>query len=1145
MGIARRHTWLRWMVVIGAGTFALFSQNAQITGRITDSSSAIIIGAGVTATNQETGLQWQASSNEAGYYTLPLLPPGLYRISVERQGFRPVVREKVRLEIGQTVRLDFMLEVGAVAEQLTVSGEVPRVQTEQATLGAVVERQRIEQLPLNGRHIFTLVKIVAGVQQRFNNLDGFGEIRNQDFSQIRFNGGPWGGNQFYLDGAMNTLPVSNEISVVPMVDAVEEFKVETNALKAEFGQTSGGVVSVATKSGTNEFHGSLYEFFRNDALNARNAFATQRDPLTGKIKPILRYNQYGGTVGGPVWIPKLYQGRNRTFFFAGYEQWKHRASRFSRGTVPVARERGGDFSETRDGRGVLIPIFDPATTRANPAGSGFVRDRFPGNVVPRGRFDALSLRVLEFMPQPNAIADNPFTNTNNFLSLASSPTDQGVTNLRADHRVSSADSLFFRYSGTRNTFNDRGFGLGAADPLARIDQRDNHNWLLNHTRVIKPSLINEFRAGLTRQYLDFRHPSVGEEWPRKLGYPSIIPPDQFPIVAISGFTALSRAGFAGGFRAQHTVQLVDNFTATRGRHQFKAGFDHRWIRQNWLNKSDPSGRFDFGTDLTNNPQAPPGTGYGLATFLLGEVSGGRLRTLPHFSFHAWTSSLYFQDDFRLTPRLTLNLGLRYDLNSAPVERFNRYSTFDPYLANPDTRMAGTMRYAGVNMDRRFVSPDRNNLGPRFGFAWDVAGNGKTAVRGGYGIVYMMTDASDVRGDNPSALGFSADTNFLSPTLGPFRAFQFSQGPPQLVRPLGAQGGLSAFRGQSLTYQDRNAPTPYLQQWNFTLQRQIPGQFVVTASYAGNRGIKLFGAGYNVNQLDPVHFALGLALQNQVPNPFFGQIPAGGISGRTVPQSQVLRPLPDYLEIDIWQNHGAASTYHSMQLSVERRYSKGLSLLISYTNGKLINDASSTALTSGGESDFRIGRIDRRLDRAIDRDDVSQRLVGSLVYELPFKLRGPARHAVNGWQINTIATGQSGIPLRVRGASNFTGINWPDMVRDPSLGSSERSVLRWLDPDAFRNPANFTIGNVGRTLPSTRGPGLFDVALSVFKIFQVGEKIRMEFRAEAFNAFNHVNYNDPNTTFRPNAQGLNVNPDFGRITAALNARALQFGLRLAF
>ncbi len=1141
--------------VVAAHLAPAQSPLGTITGTITDAQGARVPGAEVAATNVATNLAFKAVSSQEGTYAVPNLPVGRYEVSVTAPGFKTFRRSDVVLEVSQRLRLDVQLELGAIAETITVTGEVSRVRTEEATLGTVVERQRIEELPLNGRHVFNLVKLVAGVRPINRSTDGFGEITNQGFSQIQFNGGPIYGNQFFVDGGMNTVPVHNEISVVPMADAVEEFKVETNALKAEFGQTSGGVVNVATKSGSNELHGSLYEFFRNDALDARHAFATQRDPLSGRIKPVLRYNQYGGTVGGPVYLPKAYDGRNRTFFFFGYEQWRHRTSSLQKRTVPTPEQRSGDFTSTFDARGNLIVAYDPATTQPNPQGSGFVRTPLPGNLVPKNRMDPVSLKVLEFMPTPNTPPDDPLTNLNNFLSLAATPVNQGVTNIRIDHRFSDSDSFFFRYSGTRNTRQGTGLGLGPADPetFARRDQRDNHNWVLTETHIVSPAIINEFKANVTRQNLPFLHPSFGQNWPDQLGLPKIFPRDLFPRINITGVLSLGASSFAAGIRAQHTIQIADSLTIIKGRHQLKIGTDQRWNRLNWRRFGNISGSFDFSSSLTNNPQRPAGTGIGMATFLLGEVSGGNQEFLPSFSFHSWSNGTYVQDDFKVTPRLTLNLGLRYDLSSEPVERFDRHSNFDPFVVNPETQWLGVLTYAGITAPRHFVDRDYNNVGPRFGFAYDLTGDGKTALRGGYGLVYLLTESGDTQGDDSNAFGFSAQTPFLPVGGGPFKAFQFSQGPDSLVVPLGPAGGPSAFRGQSVRYQDRNAPTSYLQQWNFTLQRELPGRWVVSASYAGNKGTKLFGGNYNLNQLDPVHFALGLALQDRVANPFFGQIKSGSLAGATVSRSQTLLPYPDYLTVTTYANHGSSSIYHSFQLTVERRFYQGLSALISYTNSKLINDSFSTAGSSGTPGEFRVGRFNRRLERAVDQNDVTHRLVASAVDELPFGrdkalfsgARGVLDHAIGGWQINTITTIESGVPLMVRGANNFTGINFPDVLYDPSLPRGERSVLRWFDTDAFRNPPNFVIGNAPRTLSYVRGPGMVDVALSVFKNFRLSERKSLEFRAEAFNALNHVNHTNPGTGFSPGADGKNTSASFGRITNALAARRIQLGLRLTF
>lgn len=1132
------------MVLISASLTAQ-SPQGTITGTIFDSQGGRIAAAEIVARQMATGLDYRGVSGDNGTYAVPSLPIGVYEVTATAPGFKTFRRTGLSLEVAQRLRLDVALEIGGVNETVTVAAEISRIQTEDSSLGTTVETKRIEELPLNGRHVFNLVKIVPGVQSTSNAADGFADPNNQAFSRMRFNGGPILGNQFFLDGGMNTVPAINEISVVPMVDSVAEFRVETNGMKAEFGQTSGGVVNVVTKSGTNNFHGSLYEFFRNDSLDARNAFATQVNSITGRIKPILRYNQYGGTAGGPVLIPKIYDGRNRTFFFVGYEQWRHRSATLRRGTVPTPLERTGNFSNTRDARGALIRIFDPATTIANPVGSGFVRTPFAGNVVPQGRIDALSRRVLEFMPLPNAVPDDPFTNANNFISLASASLDQGVSSIRIDHRFSNSDNLFGRYTATRNTRLDPGWGLGPADPAARNDQRDNHNLVLSETHTFSPRVINEFKGAITRQWLPFVHPSFDQGWPKQLGYPALIPQDQFPPVVIAGMLGIGSASFAAGLRAQHTVQAMNSLTILLGRHTIKLGFDHRWTRLNFVNRDNPSGRFDFNAAQTGDPLVPAGTGFGLATFLLGEVTGGQQGYNPFFAYHSWNNGSYIQDDFKLTPKLTINIGLRYDYSSPPVERWNRYSNFDPYARNPQTGLPGALVFAGVDTPRSFVNRDRNNFGPRFGFAWAPGPDSRTVIRGAYGVIFNMVESGDTRGNGSNALGFQALTPFQQ--NGPFRVFQFSQGPSTLLQPLGAAVGPSGFRGQTVTYQDRNAPVPYIQQWNLTMQREVLRSWVATASYAGSRGVKLFGANYNLNQLDPKYFALGLSLQDLVANPFFGRIASGALAGATIPRAQLLRAYPDYISVNTIGNHGASSSYHSFQATVERRLSSNISALFAYTFAKLINDSSSNASGETADGDFRLGLHNRRLDRALDANDIRHRFVGSGVWELPFfaNRKGVAGHLLGGWQLNGILTIQGGRPLRIRGANNFTGINWPDVLRDPTLPPDQRSVQRWFDIDAFRNPMNFVVGNVPRTMPRTRGPGFTELSASLFKNVQVMDAVRLEIRGEVFNALNNVNYNDPNTQFNPNAQGLNINAQFGRMVSALDARRIQLGLRLAW
>jgi TonB dependent receptor len=758
---------------------------------------------------------------------------------------------------------------------------------------------------------------------------------------------------------------------------------------------------------------------------------------------------------------------------------------------------------------------------------------------------------LKLMHRQNVAPINAFTNSNNYLSLSPAPDRQGVLQTKVDHRFSPSNSAFVRYSRNRNHRSGGGYGLGPADPaqFSRIDFRDNHNFVLSETHVFSTHVLNEFRANITRQHLDFTHLSANQGWPAKLGLPVNLPQDLFPRFDISGFLSLGPSTNMLGTRAQHTVQFTDSLTLIRGRHQFKIGTDQRWLRLNWQKKEYSSGQYTFNATLTSNPQVSAGTGFALASFLLGQVAGGQIQILPAYSFQSWMNGSYFQDDWKATPRLTLNLGVRYDISSEPVERWNRFSNFNPFLTNPQTGLPGVLRYGGVDIPRHFVNPDYNNFGPRAGFAYALTKDLKTAVRGAFGMLYMNDLSGNTSGDNSNSLGFSVSTPFVAPGGGPFAAFQLSQGPPPWNEPQGAPGGPSAYRGLSVRFQDPDNRVPYQLQWNFSIDRALPGKWTTSVSYTGNHGVKLFGGSYDINSLDPRYYTeFGNALQNAVTNPFAGKLPGTSLNNATVSRTQALRPLPDYLTVSTFANHGASSSYHALQVSLQRRYSNGVSLMLSYTNSKLIDEVSSSGGVQGtGLDDYRLGKFNRRLDRAIDRNDISQRMVVSGLYELPFGRTSNHWRArfIRGWQTNTITTIQSGDPLEVRGASNLTGINFPDVIQDPTLHGEDRGVLQWFDTGAFRNPADWTVGNVGRSLPRTRGPGMFSVNLSLFKTFRVTERLRTEFRVETFNALNHTNLLDPSQTFSPNRQGLNTNPNFGRITTASPARRWQFGLRMSW
>jgi hypothetical protein len=795
---------------------------------VTDSGGAVIPRAQIVVQERKTGLIYRTQSGQDGGYEVADLPVGDYGITVTAPGFEAFNQTSATLDVAQHLRINVALAVGSEKQTVIVNTEPPALQTEESSLGNVMEGHTIEELPLNGREPFMLVLLVPGVQATAVSTSGFADAANQDTSRMKMNGGAESGNNFLLDGAMDSLPTIGEVAVIPMVDALSEFRAVTGTLPGEYGPTSGGAMNIATKTGSNTLHGSAYEFVRNDALNAVNRFTTVKNPITGRLKPILRYNQYGGTVGGPILIPKIYNGRDRSFFFVGFEQWKERASTFGYASVPTALQTSGDFSQTFTSAGVLIPIYDPASTKPNPSGNGFVRTAFPGNKVPAGEMDSLALNVLKYMPAPNFTPTNAFTNSNNWFYEPEGGINDAKFILRGDHRFSAADTTFVRWAQDMYYTDNVGDGLGQPDPANRNDHRRNYNLAIGETHTFSPSVLNEFRASMVRQYLSIAAPNVGNSWPQKLGYPSIIPDTEWPSTQISGMLSLGQSTGNGtdGYRRMTSIEAADGLTWVKGKHSFKFGFEFHDTTYNQQIQIYPSGEFSFSGAFTDNPQTPSGTGVATADFLLGQVASGQLTIVPAASSRSFAAGFYAQDDYRITRKITLNIGLRYDLFGPPTERHNWFSTFDPRIVNPATNMLGEMLYAGVTAPKSFVSYGYAYAGPHFGFADSV--NSKTVVRGGAAMIYSPVESGDIYQFSSNQIGFAATNTFSS--SGPYPAFQFSKGPSALIPPVGAAGGPTAYRGQSVYWQDHDAPVPYELQWNFAVQRELPGHWIGSAAY---------------------------------------------------------------------------------------------------------------------------------------------------------------------------------------------------------------------------------------------------------------------------------------------------------------------------
>ena len=1136
---------LRTLAVLGCGILGVaVAQQGRgtVLGTVTDPTGAPVPGAPVVVTNVGTNIAFRTQTNTQGFYTAPGLPVGQYSVSITGSGFKNSVRSGITLEVDQRAEVNAQLELGTLTESVDVVGEAPLINTSDATVGKVIENRRIADLPVNGRSAFALVLLTPGVRSVIGGNEAGFVDRGQNLAAISINGGTPTQNAVIVDGGNAVNTYVPDLNANPAVDAIQEFKVQTSTMSAEFGFTSGGVVNVVTKSGTNRLQGTLYEFVRNDAFDARNTFSRSVAPF--------RYNQFGGAVGGPVVLPRLYDGRNRTFFFFNYEEWRYARYANPIATMPTALQRAGDFSRTFDASGKLITIYDPATTAPNPNGSGSVRSLFPGNIIPASRLDPVSVNFLRFYPLPNRTPSNAFADSDNYQGNVQEKRSNRQYTTRVDHTLSAKNTLFGRYMYYRHS-NDQGASVPYPDPVVRYryDNFQNHNIVLSDIHIFTPHVLNEFRVSVARQYFPFQVASAGGGWPQKLGLPSSVPPTTVPSIGngLPGFTTGTV-----GLRGALTWQFYDSVSVVKGKHSLKIGAEIRIIQGNNLQPSTPSGNFTFPVTLTGNPQAQAGTGSAFATFMTGAVGSATVGTYLGNSQRGRTYSGFFQDDWRASRRLTLNLGLRYDYQDWPYESNNGVSNFNPFGIDPNYGLKGRMEYGGKDFTGSTINPYYRSFGPRFGFAYSLTPQGHTVLRGGYSIFYPLVFTYVQLGTS----GFAQTTTAYNPPGGDgnYPAFQFSKGfPTPPLQPQGAGLGPSAFLGQGVGWVPGDNRPPMTQQWNIALQHQLPGSWLLESTWSANHGSRLSSVNYDLNQMEPKYYAeYGLALQDRVANPYAG-VP-GTFGTATITRAQSLRPYPYYATINVSNPTLGNSIYHAFIQTVQKRFSQGLTLLVSYTASKQIDDSVVTPIgfASGQLTPtFQNGKFDRRRERSVDPTDVSRNLVISGLYQLPFgkgkqflnASNAALRRVVEGWQINTILSSQTGWPLPIRGASN----NLAD--RPNSTGQSAAlenpSAAKWFNTGAFVNPPTYTYGNVGRTLPDVRGPGLFNLDLSVTKDTQVSERMRVQLRVESFNVLNSVNLNRPGTTFVPGPTGQNQSAAFGVITSARDGRSLQFGLKLYF
>jgi Carboxypeptidase regulatory-like domain/TonB dependent receptor len=1136
----------------------------SIVGTVSDSSGAAVPASTVTLTNLGTAERRNMTSDASGNYQFVNLVPGQYKVEVEKSGFRRFARDSVSVAVQATVRIDVSMQLGDVNQVIEVTAETPLLQTENAALGQVVEARRVLEMPLNGRDVFGLVALVPGVVP--GGQSGTTPTGTNPFAWGNFQIGGGQANQSasYIDGAPINTSYVNLTALVPTQDAIQEFRVQTNNLGPEFGRLAGGAINLTTKSGTNEFHGSTYEYFRNRVLNANTFFNNK----AGVQRPAFSQNQYGANLGGPI-------VKDKTFFFFGWEGFRLRQGQSYVYSVPTDPMRAGNFSNVRNSSGGLVPIYDPLTTcgRFNNApcavdarGNEIItRQQFPGNVIPASRIDPAAKVLTNLWAHANT-PGAPFTAVNNYTANASVGGDNDEYNARIDHSFSDKQRAFLRYTYWTN------LNL-PIDPyktntcVDRCTETFNTNQaVIADTYSFSPTLIGDFRFSYLRFSYDRTSLTNGYDlsqlgWPASLNNQVIF--RVIPQPQVTGYNGVfSTNGSGSTIIARNDVySLAPSLTKMWGRHTLKFGAEIRRNTHNYYQQNNPSGNFTFDALLTSaNPFSPAGTGNGFASFLLGYGNGGGVTNNALVAGQQIYRAYYVGDQFQVTPSLTLNYGLRFEQMGPWSERFDRLSVLLPGAANALSGPTGLNLKGKLGLVNSPDNPSRNNtklgnlFSPRLGLAYRL--NNKTVIRTGYGIFWLGNDV---------AFGFAPNNDPVNAYTTPFNGTLDGSLTPKdtlgnpfpngLVAPPGRSPNLQQlFYGQGITDPIYNEVHAYAQQWNFDVQRELPGGMALSVAYAGSKGTHLPGPSQQLDQLPPQYMALGSRLQDQVPNPFFGLVQLGSLAQPNVARGQLLRPYPQYNGFSMQSPPNRNSTYESAQINLEKRFAKGGTIVGAYTWSKLISDTDTLTgwLEPGGGAGGVQDNYNIRAEKSLALYDTPHRAVISYIVDLPFgkgqplakNVTGIMDKLISGWGVNGVTTFQSGNPLPISVAVNtsnsFGGGQRPNRtgVTAQESGSAQSRLNQWFNTAAFALPASFTFGNAARTMPDARSHGIANYDFTVFKNTKLSERFGLQFRTEVFNLFNRVRFAYPGTAIG--------NPQFGVVSGQSNdPRLIQFALRLMF
>ncbi len=1121
----------------------------RITGLVTDQLGAIVPNATVTATKAETGVRSQTKTGGEGQFTLPFLLPGDYTISVEAAGFKRYIREGVRVSTNAQVAIDVRLEVGAAAESVTVVGEAPLLATSTASTGQVINQRQIENMPMNGRTPLVLAQLAYGVipnsdPRWYRPFDDGGP------SGFSIGGAPNRSNELLLDGTPDH-SVGNGMGFSPPVDAVEEVKVETFQADAAYGHTGGGTVNMLTKAGTNTFHGTAYDFNQVSALGA-TLFFTNR---AGQKKNVSNYNQWGITAGGPVLVPKLLDGRNRVFYFFAYEGINLKLPRATSTTVPTAEQRNGNLSSLL-ALGPTYQVYDPATGARE--GSRVRRQPFAGNVIPASRISPVAQKIFSYQDQPNQPGrpdgrDNFFVGAVGEYNTFDSEMGRLDLNLSATHKLFVSVRHNDRLLNNGTTFSNNATGSF----LRQI------NWgaTLDDVLTFSPTMVLNTRLNWLRNG-EQRGGFFGGFDLTTLGFPASLRSQatslNFPEISIGAFAGLGSSRGGGVNLPYDNFQLFSTMSKAVARHTVKYGADIRLIRRTRVDYGQSSGSFSFGTDWTrgpldNSPGAP--IGQDLASLLLGLPTSGRWDINAAESSQNWYLAFFLQDDFRVRPSLTLNLGLRYEKELPTTERFNRSINGFDFAAPSPISAAASAAYARSPIAEvspsafrtvgglLFASPGNRRLfrtppaawSPRFGFSWTPAVLGsRTALRGGMGIFYFPLNRA---GTGIDQTGFSQSTPIVATLDGYLtpRATLANPFPDGILQPVGASLGPATNLGRGIGFFSGDVQNGYSLRWTFSIQRELPGNAVAEVGYIYNHGVRqdntrqlsFVPARYLSTSLlrDPTTINL---LTANVANPFNGLIPGTGLNGSTVQRQQLLVAYPHFTGVSERTVPEGGSYFHMLQARFEKRFSHGIQVLANYLFSKLIERRS------------RLNDADAFLEKRIAAEDRPQRLVLSVNWELPFgrgrsvgsNVHPAVSRLITGWTVNTIYTAQHGPPL---GWGNIVYLGG-DLHLDPS------AIDRAFDTTRFNRNSQDQPTLNRRTLPSRfstlRQDGVNNMDFSLVKNNAITERINLQFRAEFFNFMNHPSFNPPNQT--PTSLA------FATITSQANlARSTQLALRLVW